>query len=461
MQSYQKSVRRRAGVALIVSMIFVVIFSALGVCIATMSGTNVQIASNQQDLNAALAAAQSGQEVVRYWISQVLISSSTPQDQYLSEIITALQTELTKNGITNVTLANDGSITAVTLDSGTGRNFDGRLSIDPNQPKILQVRITGYNDPACRTIITSYSIEPYEFPIFNYGLATKGPLDFPNNPTVTAVNEAWEADMFVESSSSSVAVHVGGNTNFDGDITIGNPSANVDFVGDVNIAGDVGQTAIDKHVTFGADSPEFPAPDTDRFLQYTTGQTVDSSTDLSSGITLTNATIAAGTDPVFKGNATIEGVLYIESPNVVTFEKNVELYGLIVGDGDLNNVDTTANQIDIMGNFSSQVYPSGLEFDAIRQEKGTSIVAPGFGTTFGGNFSAIEGVVAVSGAQFTGNMSATIKGTIINYGDAATFIDGNATMDFDRASSVKIPAGFDLYRELEYEPSLYCEVAGM
>jgi hypothetical protein len=442
-------------------MIFVVIFSALGVCIATMSGTNVQIASNQHNLNAALAAAQSGQEVIRFWISRVLISSATPQDQYLSEIIAALQTELTNNGITNVTLASDGSITAVTLDSPTGRNFDGQLSIHPNAPAILQVRITGYSDPASRTIMTSYSIEPYEFPIFNYGLATKGPLDFPNNPTVTAVNEAWEADMFVESSSSSVAIHVGGNTNFDGDITIGNPSANVDFVGDVNIAGDLGQTAIDKHVSIGADSPEFPTPDTDRFLQYTTGQVVDSSTDLSKGITLTNATIAAGTDPAFKGSATIEGVLYIESPNVVTFEQNVALYGLIVGDGDLNNVDTTVNRIDILGNFSSQDYPSGSEFDTIRREKGTSIVAPGFATTFGGNFSAIEGVVAVSGAQFTGNMSAAIKGTIINYGDAATLIEGNATMDFDRAASVKIPAGFDLYRKLDYEPSLYCEVAGI
>jgi hypothetical protein len=30
-------------------------------------------------------------------------------------------------------------------------------------------------------------------------------------------------------------------------------------------------------------------------------------------------------------------------------------------------------------------------------------------------------------------------------------------MNFDRANSVEIPAGFDLYRELDYEPSLYCE----
>jgi len=30
-------------------------------------------------------------------------------------------------------------------------------------------------------------------------------------------------------------------------------------------------------------------------------------------------------------------------------------------------------------------------------------------------------------------------------------------MNFDREGSTKIPAGFDLYRELNYEPSSYSE----
>ena len=62
-------------------------------------------------------------------------------------------------------------------------------------------------------------------------------------------------------------------------------------------------------------------------------------------------------------------------------------------------------------------------------------------------------------AHFTGNMDAQIKGTIINYAGSATVVEGNATMNFDRANSVKIPAGFDLYRELDYEPSMYSETS--
>ena len=168
-----------------------------------------------------------------------------------------------------------GSISTVVLASTEGRSFDGHLQVDANDPTILRCRVTGHSNTISRTITVEYGIQPYEFPIFNYGLATKGPLNFPNNPTVTAVNSAWEADMFVESSGNSTAVYVGGNTNFDGEVNIGNSNASADFVGDVQIAGDHGQTAIDNHVHIGMDSPEFPTPDTDRFIPYATGPVID------------------------------------------------------------------------------------------------------------------------------------------------------------------------------------------
>ncbi len=458
MRPKRKSAQRKhTGAVLIVSMIFVVIFSALAICMATVSGNNVQLANNHQDLNAALAAAQSGQEVMRYLLSRVLISSATPENQYFSEIITTTQNYIKDHCIAGVDVASDGSIPPVAVDSTAGHTFDGQLLVDNAQPKLLQVSVTGRSGQSSRTITVCFNIQRYEFPIFNFGLATKGPLDFPGNPTITAVNAAWEADLFVDSSSSPIAVQVIGNTNFDGEINVGNAGANVDFGGDVQIAGDTGQAAIDNHVSIGMDSPEFPVPDVDHFLQYATGVVVDGSWDLSGNHTLINATIKGGTNPVFGGSVTVQGVLFIESPNKVTFGKNVSLQGIIVADGDVDNPDPGSNSILIMGNFASQPYPNGVEFDAIRQEEGTSVLAPGFHTTFAGNFSTLEGVVAVSGVRFEGNMNAQIKGTIINYSDSATVVEGNATMNFDRVNSVKIPAGFDLYRELDYEPASYSE----
>jgi len=447
--------QNRRGTALILSMIFILIFSALAVSMATMTGTNVQLASNQHKVDCALASAESGREVMRYWLSRVTMPSSTPPANYLS--ITVDHVQMDANSISNITVNDDGSIQPVTLDSANGQTFDGQIAIDANQPNILQVYTTGGNGQITRTIRVCYDIEAYEYPIFDFGMATKGPVLFNGNPTITGVNSNNEADIFIESHGDDLALLVTGNTNFDGDISIANSDANSVFMGDVLIGGDHGQDAIDNHVSTGAESPEFPIADTGHFLQYATGDSIDSSTDISGSMTLTNATIAAGTDPCFAGNIIIEGILLIEAPNIVTFTRNVALNGMIVGDGaDADNPGT--NKISFLGNFATNPYPAGVEFDAIRSETGSSILAPGFAASFEGNFSALGGVMAVSGAHFSGNVNAMIKGTIINYSDNPTTVMGNARLNFDRSDEIKVPAGFDLRRVLTYDPDSYSEI---
>jgi hypothetical protein len=446
---------KRKGAILIISMIFVLIFSVLAVSMASMSGMNVQLASNQHKVGYALGSASSGLEVQRYWLSRVIFPSTISPANYLSTIIGFVQNDLAYNNISNITLNSDGSISPVTLDSNAGQTFSAQLFMDTLNPNILQVRTTGGNAPVTRKIQVGFDIGPYEHPIFHYGLATKGPLNYTGNPVTTGVSDNWEADIYIESSGSLAALTVGGNTNFDGDIQIGNAAATVDFQGDVQIAGETGQDAIDNHVTIGADPVDFPTPDTARFQQYATGDLIDSSTDLSVNNTLVNCRIAAGTNPVFPKSVILQGILFIESPNVVTFTRNVALEGLIVAEGDLTNQGM--DRIDFLGNFASGPYPEGIEFDPIRQEEGASIIAPGFAATFSGNFSTLEGVIAVSGAYFTGNCQATIQGTIINYSESPMVVAGNATMNFDRANSTKVPAGFDTHRVLYCNPSTYSE----
>ena len=451
--------RKYRASVLVISMIFLAVFSALAISMAALSMTNIQIASNFHSVNAALTSAQSGQDVLRYWFSNLLIASSTPPSQYLAAIVATLQTNLAANGISNITVQNDGAISTVVLDSTEGRCFTGQIQVDSNDPNILLCSVTGYSNSISRTITVGYRIRPYEFPIFNYGLATKGPVHFLGNPNVNGLNFNSEADIFIESNNSNLAMLVTGNSQFDGDISIGNLSAKVDLIGSVHIGGEKGQTAMDNHVHLGAESPQFPVPITKQFQQYATGPAIDSSTDLLSlGTTMTNATIIAGTDPNFEKSIIIEGILYIERPNIVTFENNVTLKGIIAADGDPNFAGPN-NSITFLGNFSSTPVPSGAEFDALREEKGSSILTPAFSVTLAGNFSALSGVMAVSGAHFSGNVSATAKGTIINYSEDPTVIEGNASLRFDRSDNIKVPAGFDLYRELEYDPSTYSEVS--
>jgi Tfp pilus assembly protein PilX len=459
MAPINKSVHpKREGAVLIIAMIFVLIFSALAVSMATISGTNAQLASNHHKVDCALGSAESGLDVERYWLDTVIFPSNTPVNKYFTTIMNSLESNMDANSITNIILKKPlGTISPVTLDSVTGQTFSGLMRVSDSNSYILEVFSTGGNDPITRTIKVDFNIEPYEHPIFNFGLATKGPLNYTGNPTTNGAAEAWEADIYIESSGSANALSVAGNTNFHGDIMIGNPAANASFGADVLIDGDQGQTAIDNHVHIGVDPVDFPEPDTARFSPYATGITIDSSTDLSSiPNPLVNATIAAGTDPNFPKGVNIQGILLIESPNVVTFTSNVALQGIIVGEGDVT-ADPATDRIDFMGNFSSGPYPPGAEFDAIRQEEGSSIVAPGFAASFQGNFSTLEGVVALSGVTFSGNVNAMIKGTIINYSDIPMTVEGNATMNFDRADSTKVPAGFDTLRVLTYNPSSYDE----
>jgi Tfp pilus assembly protein PilX len=450
---------KRKGAVLIVAMIFVVIFSALAVSMATISGTNGQLASNQQKVGCALGSAESGLDVERYWLDTVVFPADTPENKYFSTIMNLLEANMDANSITNIVLKkNLGTISPVTLDSTAGQTFSGKMAISNTNPYILEVYATGGNTSITRTIKVNFEIEPYEWPIFNFGLATKGPINYTGNPTTTGVAEAWEADIYVESSGSTDALSVVGNTQFHGDIMIGNPAASANFGADVIIDGDHGQDAIDNHVHIGVPPVAFPEPDTARFTPYATGDVINSTTDLNAyGNDLVNCSIAAGTNPVFPKSVIIQGILLIQSPNIVTFTQNVALEGIIVGQGDYT-VDPATDRIDFMGNFSSGPYPEGVEFDAIRQEEGTSIVAPGFAASFQGNFSTLEGVVALSGVLFTGNVNAQIKGTIINYSDQPMVIEGNASMTFDRAASTKIPAGFDTLRVLNYDPSSYDEV---
>ena len=446
----------REGSALITCTIFLVIFTALAVGMATMSGANLQIADNQRQANSAFASAESGLEVVRYWVDRIRMPSSTPVADYLSTAISHLQTELAANGIENLHINSDGSIPTVVIHAPAGQSFSGQINVDPTDPAVLRLLVVGASHDAARTIRVDFRIEPYRFPIFNYGIATKGALQFPQNPTLTGAAQNWEADIYVESAGSITAVQVGGNTNFDGNIDIGNPLATVDFQGAVQIAGEYGQDAIDNHVTIGADPVEFPVPQTALFQKYATGPVIGPTTSLSNSMTLTNAFIQAGTNPAFLGNITIQGILFIQSPNIVRFTRNVSQQGIIVATGDVLNPGT--NRIGFEGNFASGPYPAGAQFDALRSEIGSSILAPGFGVSFTGNFSSVNGVLAASSLYFSGNASATVKGTMISYSRDATRVEGNISMNFDRAQMVEIPAGFDLLRVLTYVPASYAVV---
>jgi len=443
-------------------MICILILSSLAVSTATLSGSNAQLASNHQQVNRALSATESGLNVVRYYLSNVTISGSVSPSSRLQTVAAALQSNLADAGITNIAANYDTAtatltISEVTLSSQASQSFGAVISqTDPNS---LQVDITGSSRRFSRTIRTIFDFSSSASGIFDFGVATKGPLSLTGNAKIQGLNSTDEANVYIESPGQLLALSMIGNSQIAGDVSVVNSTAFATVAGNSLIGGETGQDAIDNHVSFGVDSMELPIPYPSTFASYATN-IVDASTDTHGTLTFENIRIIAEANPTFSGNITINGVIFIESPNSVAFTGNTTITGLIVADGDLDS-PISSDQIQFAGNLTSysvSQLPGDSVFDGLRDLTGTFILAPGFECSFTGNFSTVNGSIAASKVSFSGNANGTITNSVINYSQEPMSITSNARLYFDRSVSVDNPSGFSSNEVLEFVPSSYSEL---
>ncbi len=447
------------GVALIVSLVFVLIFSALAVSMAGLTSTNAQVASNLRQVNGALSAAQSGHEVVRYCMSQITIPGLTPPSQRYSYVMSALQS-ISATSQLPTTLTYDAGVMTVPstiLDSSAGRTFSAQITqIDQDT---LQVDVQGSARQISRTISTRYAFGTREDSVFDFGVATRGPLSLSGNILLDGVNVSVESDVYIESPNSNLALDIIGNSQIAGEVKIVNPDATVDLQGgQAGIGGETGDEAIDNHVEFGAPETQFPVPYPQQYEHLATN-IIDDTTDTSSDIVLENVKVVAGTNPTFSGHATLKGIVYVEAPNVVTFTGTADIIGIVVAEGELNDNSGT-NQLVFQGDVISQpvtALPDEDQFDEIRDETGGFVIAPGFSVAFGGSFDTLNGAIAANGVNFFGNAGGTVNGSIINYSDTPMDLGGNSDLFFNRSGTDSVPAGFAPEIVLNYSPESYSE----
>ena len=274
----------------------------------------------------------------------------------------------------------------------------------------------------------SLSVIPCSASVFEYCIATKGPLSLTGNIELGGISISIEGSVYIESDDDANALSIIGNSHIAGDVFITNPDAVVTMQGgQATIGGETGQDAIDNHVNFGVDPTPFPVPNPGYFWPYVQN-TYDPNNVLSE---YENVVIPAGTNPVF-GALTLKGVVFIEAPNMVIFLGNTNITGIIVGNGDLNDNSTT-NQIIFLGTVTSNPItdlPDEPQFDQLRDETGTFLLAPGFSATFGGNFNTLNGAIAANGITFFGNAGGTIDGSVINYSNTPMELSCNNDLYF-------------------------------
>jgi Tfp pilus assembly protein PilX len=471
MNSYKGRNRKlRDGAVLIIAVIFVALFSSLGLAILSMSSSNVQIADNHYKANRALESAQSGLEVTRYWLGRVAMPGTvTPADRFAT-MTNLVDAELATASICATTPSaydDDGAcavnLGTTTINSLAGQSFSASMQktadLDVVQLTVTGGDITGGTDSISRTISVNCRFETREHNVFDYGVATKGPLSMSGSGGIAGV--AVAADVYIESTSlNAPELSIIGSSTIAGDVTITNPDGYVTLQGgQAGIGGETGAAAL-SHVTIGGETTEFPVPLTDYFEQYVENTFDPAIVDTTSDNTFENIRIPGGTNPTFSGGTTLNGIVFIESPNIVTFTGNANITGMIVGDGDLSD-NSGENQIIFLGDVSSTPVadlPETEQFDGLRDETGTFLMAPGFSASFGGSFDTLNGAIAANGINFFGNAGGTINGSIVNYSPNPMEISGATTLTFNPSGNTEVPAGFGPELILNYISDSYSEV---
>jgi len=427
---------------------------------ASMSGTNVQLASNQQQANRALTTAHSGLEIVRYYLRDITVPVSVAPQDRLQTVANRLQSLFSSAGMTNISVSYDAAtrtlaIPNVTLNSQTDQSFAATVTFGADFDTV-KVLVTGSSGEVDKRVGVNYGFATIGNPIFDWGIATKGPLNMQGSVEVDGYNENIEASVYIESLNSILALQMTGKSSIAGKVTIANGAAIADISNSSSVFGAQGAAAMN-HIKIGDTPCEFPTPNPAQFVQYIQ-HTFNPAVDSTSNVTLTNVEIPANTNPSFSGHAVIRGIMYIRAPNVVRFTGNAEIHGLILAEGDLDN-PSPSNVLDFGGtvdSYDASTLPPE-QFGTLTEKTGTFILAPGFRCCFRGDFAALNGVIAVSGVEFHGNAGGTINGSVINYSDDCMILAGNTDLVFNRSGMQKCPAGFEPTKVLECIPNSYAE----
>ncbi len=449
---------KQNGIALIITMVVLAIISALVVSLAAVSAANLQITENRQNASKALASAHSGIEILRHFLNGI---NAEPGSGCIDSIIDELNIQLTPAEFDNIhpqLISGQINFGPVTIDSAQNQSFIARLSPVVGSSNTVRLSVAGVCGNINKMTTADFNVIPGGGIAFDYGIASRGALQMSGQ---AEVNIAIDSSVYIAGQLPGNSFSITNQASVAGNVYIAYPYASYSIGSQAKVGGE-SMPAAEDHVIVGYDEPvQFPTPNPSFFEPFATGQVITPGTTITSSAVLNNAKIEPNTNPTFAGHVTINGVLYIEQPNVVTFSGQATVRGIIVGDG-VVGPSTPQNKLV----FSGQVHCydvnglTGAEFDDIKEQTGTFILAPGFSAEFSGQTDIDNGAIAASGIRFTGQAGGTINGSIINYSDTQPVIlSGQSSLFFNKSGIATNPAGFSPTTRLNYLPQTYAEPA--
>ncbi len=435
---------RRKGSALVIALLFLGLFAIFAVVCSTVGSTSLSQAENLNESQQARLSAESGVLYLSYLLKRCPLPPGATMQQTLESAATYLTEQLNGSGaMRGASLIYDGGeILVPSISIGQfGGTFFGVITLADDDT--IHVSVTGTAGETTRTIALNFEIQP-DSRIFEFGVVSEGRIVMGGQTTIMGANDPSEADIFANGRLIQEVFNLSGQVEVEGDLYAGLSDGYATLGSSVTVA-DVNpeDPNLSEHLHFGIDIPPIPRPDTSVFSVLATNEVTDVS-----GVnrTFTNIVIPPNTNPTFDSNVTVNGVLYIQSPNHVTFAGKVTINGVIVtddpGSGDVaNNTITFAGQSTING---VDQLPDQPEFATLRTLPGSSLLAPGFSVDFSGQFDLAAGTMAAEELVFSGQADATVGGSIISYSSTAFEMNGQANITIDRSGNPTVPAGFSV-----------------
>jgi Tfp pilus assembly protein PilX len=500
--------RIRHGVTAVLAMMYLVLFSTLAIGFFAATTMSVQIGKNDAYSTKALMAAESGLQYVRWHLDnldvhanydftadpvfldmyQQLCGTSTHQPPGYPGINAAGTMNGQSIGLSadNKTiyipaLSNSGAKNWISLDgsfdsSGNPNGAAFTATITHSADKFV-LKITGRNTNTSiqRAIQLAFQKAANSSAILNFGVASNGTVVTAGSSWITGPGGTGVADplgsVLAADPTAPNPVNIGGH-GISGDISI--VSENTVTYAGASVGGTNNSTIIgDSHVHKGISPPIFPDVDTTGFAAFATTQYT------SSMHTLTNVYIPAGTNPTLAGNTTVNGVLLVYPPNVVTFVGNLVINGVVVAPaspgGSYPAFDASANQLKFSGNVTAKAVnakdsngnyilsnaiaqPNGPTGPDLRTMTGSFVLAPNFATTFSGSFGTVNGSIIAGQVTFNGNAGGNIFGSIINLQRDTLSINGSSDITIVGTGTSNPPTGISFGEHLAPQPGTYNEV---
>ncbi|MGA2265907.1 MAG: hypothetical protein ABSH10_05695 [Phycisphaerae bacterium] len=441
--------------AYVLVMIFLAVFVTLTAISAAAINLSLQSSRNYENAVQARMAAEGGLEFLLHALQDVRLDGSIASGDLPGALASALGGQLngTAEGAGRTVSVAGANVVVPEISAPKGR-FAGTLAwVDA---RTVSLTVKGRSGGAVHRVRIHLTLVPRQLAILNYGLVSRGQINISGDAKLLGEDCPADASILSATGTHPDAIVLDSNAAVSGDLYASGDGATVAMTGSPTVAGSADSNAIGRHVHVGVGAPDFPQVDVAPIAALATnvlnsGNPADPS--------YANIRIAAHTNPTFRNDVVLNGVIYVEAPNVVRFCGQTTVNGLIV----TQPSDRPLGDCQLI--FAGGVKANGVEmlpdtppFAPVKTLIGTFIAAPGFGLTFLGNFGVVNGLIAADQLTFAGTAEGTVRGSVLGLKDLPTNLGGHAEIYVEREEMDGFPAGFLGALGLRPDPATYLEL---